>query len=251
MPPSFRSPLALVLAGLGLLAATLPAPRDAEAKGGGKKCPEGMASIGGKYCIDRYEAHTVEIVGKNKTKSHSPYVPVAGLRVKAVSKKGKAPQAYVSRDQAEEACKNAGKRLCTDDEWIGACKGKNPTVFPYGDDRKAGYCNDGGYSSFNALYGVSGGPAPQDAYTFANMNDGRLNQMKGTLAKTGAHKKCRSSYGVYDMVGNLHEWTSSKSGTFRGGYYLDTRINGEGCEYKTTAHDGKYHDYSTGFRCCK
>jgi hypothetical protein len=40
-------------------------------------------------------------------------------------------------------------------------------------------------------------------------------------------------------------------GTFRGGYYLDTHINGNGCEYKTTAHSVKYRDYSTGFRCCK
>ena len=30
------------------------------------------------------------------------------------------------------------------------------------------------------------------------------------------------------MVGNLHEWTSDPDGTFQGGYYLDTSINGEG-----------------------
>jgi formylglycine-generating enzyme required for sulfatase activity len=53
------------------------------------------------------------------------------------------------------------------------------------------------------------------------------------------------------MVGNLHEWTAAVNGTFRGGYYLDTKINGEGCDYKTTAHEPNYHDYSTGFRCCK
>ena len=39
-------------------------------------------------------------------------------------------------------------------------------------------------------------------------------------------------------------------GTFRGGYYMDTTKNGEGCSYRTTAHDFAYHDYSTGFRCC-
>jgi hypothetical protein len=244
-----RSPLSWGLAVATLLAGTLPSPGVAEAKG--KKCPEGMVSVGGRYCIDRYEAHTVEIVGKNKTKPHSPFQPVDGLRVKAVSAKGKFPQGYISRDQAEEACKNAGKRLCTDEEWIGACRGKTPSTWPYGDDHVAGACNDGGFSSFNALYGTGGAPPPQDAYTFVNMNDERLNQMKGTLAKTGSHKKCRSSWDVYDMVGNLHEWTSAAGGTFRGGYYLDTHINGEGCGYKTTAHGPRYHDYSTGFRCCK
>lgn len=248
-PSLLRSPIAPLVASLLLLAMTLPATKEAEAKG--KKCPDGMTSIGGKFCIDTYEASTVEIVGKNKTKAHSPFKAVDNLRVKAVSRKGKSPQAYISRDQAEEACKNAGKRLCSDDEWLTACKGKNATTFPYGNDRKTGVCNDGGFSSFNALYGIAGGPPPQDAYNFVNMNDERLNQMKGTLAKTGNFKKCRSSYGAFDMVGNLHEWTASKSGTFRGGYYLDTQINGDGCNYKTTAHNSRYHDYSTGFRCCK
>ena len=33
--------------------------------------------------------------------------------------------------------------------------------------------------------------------------------------------------------------------------YLDTHKHGDGCDYVTTAHAPKYHDYSTGFRCCK
>jgi hypothetical protein len=35
-----------------------------------------------------------------------------------------------------------------------------------------------------------------------------------------------------------------------GGFFMDTHLNGEGCDYRTTAHDFSYHDYSTGFRCC-
>ena len=27
--------------------------------------------------------------------------------------------------------------MCTEDEWMRACQGKNPTNFPYGDDHKA------------------------------------------------------------------------------------------------------------------
>jgi len=244
-----KPPMMVILASLGLLAITLPVPSSASAKGA--KCPDGMARIADKYCIDKYEAHTVEITGKNKTSAHSPYIPVAGLRVKAAVKKGKVPQGYISRDQAAEACANAGKRLCSDEEWLGACRGKKPSTYPYGNEHVAGRCNDKGVSSFNALYGLAGAPPTQDAYSFENMNNPQLNQMSGTVAKSGDFKKCKSSYGVYDMVGNLHEWTAAKSGTFRGGYYLDVRINGDGCEYKTTAHNGRYHDYSTGFRCCK
>jgi formylglycine-generating enzyme required for sulfatase activity len=211
-----------------------------------------MASVGGRYCIDRFEAATVEVLPGNRIRHHSPYEPVDGLVVRAVSRRGVIPQAYISRDEAEAACENAGKRLCTDEEWVTACKGKHPSQFPYGDVRKDGFCNDSGISSFNWYYGPGNGDPPgQEAYTWANLNDPRLNQRKSTVAPSGSFRKCRSSFDAYDLVGNLHEWTASKSGTFRGGYYLDTHINGDGCDYRTTAHAPSYHDYSTGFRCCR
>ena len=58
----------------------------------------------------------------------------------------------------------------------------------------------------------------------------------------------------YDDVslfsGSYDEWTADPNGTFRGGYYVDTVINGPGCLYTTTAHDTSYVSFSTGFRCC-
>jgi formylglycine-generating enzyme required for sulfatase activity len=83
-----------------------------------------------------------------------------------------------------------------------------------------------------------------------SLNDPRLNQMEGTVAKTGALAECTNDYGVHDMVGNLDEWTADPNGTFQGGFWLDTGLHGEACAYRTIAHDFAYHDYSTGFRCC-
>jgi len=251
MPRTSASPLSCVLAAVAFLLLALPAIEQAEAKGKRTGCPQGMASVLGKFCIDKYEASTREILPRGKSRSHSPYKPVEGLKIRAVSRRNVKPQGHISRNQAEAACKSAGKRLCRDDEWIMACKGKRPTLYPYGNDRKDRWCNDHGVSSFNLYYGSGGAEPPKEAYTFENLNDPRLNQVKGGLAPTGAFKKCRNSFGVYDMVGNLHEWTASSSGTFRGGYYLDTQINGAGCDYHTTAHSPRYYDYSTGFRCCK
>lgn len=248
------SPPALAaLLGASLIAA-MPANL-AEAKSA--RCPSGMTSIRGKYCIDKYEAATVEIVRRGKVRDHSPFEPVDNLEVKAVARrtdsrgKPQLPQAYISRDQADAACTNAGKHLCTDKEWLGACEGKKPTRYPYGEEHRAGFCNDEATSSFNHYYGTDGEAPPTAVYSWANMNDPRLNQLPGTLAPVARFKRCRSSFDVYDMVGNLHEWTADPNGTFRGGYYLDTKINGEGCAYRTMAHGPKYHDYSTGFRCCK
>ncbi len=195
------------------------------------------------YCIDRYEAALVEVDGGRR---FSAYEMVKGRRVRAVSRAGVVPQAYISRNEADVACKASKKRLCSEAEWTTACRGKRPTVFPYGDERKPGYCNDSGVSPLATLH-PGGGP---ETYEFDAMNDPRLNALPDTVAPTGHHAHCRSSWGTFDMVGNVHEWIDDPAGTFLGGYYLDTHLNGDGCAYKTVAHDADYHDYSTGFRCC-
>ena len=97
-------------------------------------------------------------------------------------------------------------------------------------------------------------PSTVDAGVWAHLNDPALGQVDGALAKTGEHAECANGFGVFDMVGNLHEWIADvhagSRGTFSGGYYQDTHLNGDGCSYRTVAHDVSYHDYSTGFRCC-
>jgi LysM repeat protein len=212
-------------------------------------CPAGMVSAG-KFCIDVFEA-SLDVVGKSgKTiRRHSPYqTPKPGLRVGARSRRGVVPQAYLSQEQAADACEAMGKRLCTDQEWITACRGRDPTRFPYGDEHVGGRCNDSGTSPLRKLHGADDS---LDTFGMEAMNDPRLNQLPGTVAPTGKFGRCRNSFGAYDMVGNLHEWTADPEGTFRGGYYLDTKTHGEGCSYVTTGHNVKYHDYSVGFRCCK
>src|SRR5262249_21685838 len=59
-------------------------------------CPSDMEYVGGKFCIDQFEASTVEVHDDGSTVRHSPFLPVAGLKVKAISKKGLVPQAYIS-----------------------------------------------------------------------------------------------------------------------------------------------------------
>lgn len=207
-----------------------------------------MLSVSGQFCIDKYEA-TVQFKDGRRWREHSPFLSVAGKEIRAVSRSAVYPQGYISRNEAETACKTSGKRLCLEDEWVHACKGRSQTLWPYGSARRAGMCNDAGVAPLNSFYGTQDG-MPEAAYGWAAMNDPRLNQVRGSLAKTGQFQRCRTSFGAYDMVGNLHEWVASPEGTFRGGYYLDTHINGDGCNYKTGAHNAVYHDYSTGFRCC-
>lgn len=215
------------------------------------RCPAEMALVDGRFCVDRWEGTLVRRAGE-KELAVSPFGPIDGLEssVRAVSKAGVVPQGYVSGKQAEQACQASGKRLCTTSEWVRACRGPRDLAFPYGGERRAGVCNDDGRRrhpvvEVGSLLGIDGDRLWRDG-----MNEPLLNQLEGTLARTGERSGCTNEWGVFDMVGNLHEWVDDADGTFRGGYFMDTSKNGDGCSYRTTAHDFKYHDYSTGFRCC-
>jgi formylglycine-generating enzyme required for sulfatase activity len=177
------------------------------------------------------------------------YQPVDGHKVRAVSEKGVYPQGYISGREAAAACRASGKRLCKPQEWKNACKGPDKLQYGYANERKPGTCNDKGRSPIGFYFAS----AVQNGSAFSSpkiMNDPQLNQLPGTLAETGSHEGCSNGYGVYDMVGNIHEWVDDPAGTFQGGYYLDVEKNGDGCGYRTDAHENWYHDYSTGFRCC-
>jgi len=204
-----------------------------------------MALIGDKLCVDRWEASLVDEAGK----AVSPYEPIKQKKVRAVSKAGVVPQAYVSLFQATQACESAGKRMCTTQEWIDACQGaKRPMrTYPYGNKHQKGACND--TTRIHPASLVFPGRARHD---FESLNDPRLNRQPNTLAKTGAFQQCVTPEGVHDMVGNLLEWTKGyRRPLLMGGHYVDSVVNGDGCHYVTPDHKEHYHDFTTGFRCCK
>lgn len=196
-------------------------------------CLSGMAHIDG-FCIDRWEAQLA---------NQSPYeVPDGGT---ALSAAGIIPQGYISAEVAETTCQAAGKRLCTSPEWLRACQGPEEMTYPYGNSYLPSACNEGREQHpVLELFGSA------TDWSSRQMNDARLNQLPNTLDSTGTNAACMSVEGVYDLHGNLHEWVADADGTFRGGFYVDAKINGAGCLYRTTAHGRTYHDYSTGFRCC-
>ncbi len=207
-------------------------------------CPPGMAPIPGRTaCVDRWEAHVVEVLDDGTSQSWSSFFNPGGVRVRARSAPGAFPQSYISQLQAWQACVEAGKRLCTDTEWVAACRGSNKTQFPYGNTEKAGACNDRRDRHPAIEYLESND-------VFAKLEHPCINQVPDTVSLTGAKTECGTPEEVFDMVGNLHEWTADPNGTFRGGYYVEAKLNGRGCDYVTTRHDAIYWDYSIGFRCC-
>jgi formylglycine-generating enzyme required for sulfatase activity len=223
------------------------------------------------FCIDRYEAHLVTVDASGTERVH-PFTkrPSSDVRYIARATAGASPQAYISRIEAEQACHNADKRLCSVKEWYRACGGKTQQAYPYGTRSEKGRCNVGKPHLLSRLFGGE----PRGWGYAEHFNNPMLSAMPGFLAKSGEYSGCVSEAGVYDMVGNLHEWVSdavdaslrgklplspgiSRSvgknrghGLFMGGFYSTTSEFGRGCRYVTIGHEPAYHDYSTGFRCC-
>lgn len=208
-------------------------------------CPAGMIAIEG-VCLDRFEASLVVLddAGAIVT-SWSPYFHPGDARVRAVSLEGAVPQGYIDGESAATACAEAGKRLCTDAEWQRACQGPAGTLYPWGNDPMPGACNDARERHPAIEYFGTADP-----WIWSELGNPCILQVPDGLATTGAHPECVTAEGALDMVGNLHEWTAAPEGTFRGGFFVDTVLNGPGCTYATTAHDRTHWDYSTGFRCC-
>lgn len=240
------------------------------------RCPADMVDVRGRFCIDRYE---VMLVDQRQGRRLSPYYhptraqTVASFRDWSRSTQGASlsvpappdfqlsedfepraeshpsvtPSGYLSATLADLACRNAGKRLCTLDEWLLACRGQGGHKFPYGDQYQEGRCN-----VFREAH--PGQVLHHDMST--GHLDPRLNLVEGAngplLRKTGATESCKSDWGndsIYDMVGNLDEWVDAPVGAFLGGFYA--RSTREGCDSKVSSHPRAYFDYSLGTRCCR
>ena len=216
-------------------------PEEAPGDGG---CPAGMVPVEG-FCIDRYEAMLAKVQPDGTLAPWSPYANPGDTPVRALSVAGVVPQGYISQVRAKAACDKAGKRLCTDAEWKRACQGPSTWTYPYGPTLKPKVCNDSRTCHPAVQYFET-----TASWIWSELGNPCLNQLPDGLAESGAYDGCVTAEGVFDMMGNLHEWTADPNGTFRGGFYVDTKVNGPGCLYATTAHDVSHWDYSTGFRCC-
>jgi formylglycine-generating enzyme len=224
----------------------------------------------GQSCVDRYEAHLLEEGPDGKQVLHPPHLRLEAKRYVAESSAGTKPQAFICQVDAAAACANAGKRLCSLTEWYGACTSAKKNLYPYGTQYEKGRCNVGKPHLLSILHGAS-----SSNWSYADFNDPKLAQTDGFLALSGAYPGCATPEGVLDMVGNLHEWVADRvdgslrsklpvpaivqrrigkhpgNGIFMGGFFSTMSQHGDGCQFVTAAHDPRYHDYSTGFRCCK
>jgi sulfatase modifying factor 1 len=159
------------------------------------------------------------------------------------NQKGEYPVIEVSFYEARDLCADLGKRLCSEDEWTFACEGEEATPYPYGYERSPETCvSDRQWKPYN------------DQALKERQSQGAMAELDKLWQgyRSGEQTKCRSTFGVYDLTGNVDEWTTSvregeRPSILKGGYWGPVRTR---CRPATRSHDQNHAFYQQGFRCC-
>ncbi|MFH1761308.1 MAG: SUMF1/EgtB/PvdO family nonheme iron enzyme [bacterium] len=126
---------------------------------------------------------------------------------------GKSPMTDVTWLQAKKLCTTVGKHLCSDFEWMESCQSPKRNNYPYGSTFEKSKCN---------------------------VNSSVPN-------KIGENSECVSYYNIYDLAGNVEEWTAGKGIGTSGGNFDD----GESAKCtKWRAQSIPKKHKTIGFRCC-
>ena len=200
-------------------------------------CPDDTVLVGA-VCMDRYEAP---------------------------NRAGALPLVMYTFDESEAWCDARGKRLCTDVEWQSACEGAAGTAYPYGDTHEAGRCRDDAVWRVYSQTDLNGWPASAsaadvDSYEAliadaASIDGVAADEVESLYQATpsGERTGCGGEYGVFDLTGDVEEWTRradggepSFHGALKGRYWAESRT----CQSTVTTHGDAFRFYEIGFRCC-
>lgn len=160
------------------------------------------------------------------------------------NKKGTNPIYAITAFQAETLCTNVGKRLCAYEEWYQACIGTKEYLYSYGSTYIPGFCND------NQTHYIE--------VDWSKMSTPEWRAYAATLYKgepSGSRETCKTDEGVYDLPGNVREWTKEPTAPYGyvvpAGYWYGTMSGPPTCTFAIRNHAASFASYEFGTRCCK
>lgn len=193
--------------------------------------PDGAAADGGEPdvqpppagCLDAVVRYAgVEIFQYEASRPDATADSAGADESAACSRAGVLPWTFLTIGEARAACQSSGFELCHGTQWQAVCAGDPPErPWPYGHGYQASVCND-------------------------HINGA------GALEPTGAREGCRTPQGVYDLSGNVWEFTDE--GDKRGASY---KLNAVMFRQEVTSCLQTYsvldffEDDDVGFRCCR
>jgi formylglycine-generating enzyme len=242
--------------GLAALVAVLLAVPTAPAldPGPSPECPNDMRLVTGQHfdelqhlCLDpRHDTRDTHCFAYWEGAS-AEEGPVTDVRVcmdqfEAPNVRGGTPFVMKSFEDARHFCGSRGRRVCSEEEWETACEGPDLRPLAYGWKVDTALCNSGRqWRAFDVKKLNAGGEE-------AKAELARLWQG----APSGQFLTCASPFGIYDMMGNVEEWVSTRHGrrypgALMGGFWAKPWT---GCRGTNDAHEPTFVFYETGFRCC-
>jgi formylglycine-generating enzyme required for sulfatase activity len=242
------------LAALALELAAAPVLPDRD-PGPSPACPEDMRLVEGVHhedvahlCTDaRDDAKTSHCYGYQEELSilegTARPIRVCMDQYEAPNRRGARPMVLQSYDSASRFCAKSGKRLCSEREWELACEGPTHLPWAYGWRVNIKLCNSNkGWKKVD--FEAFGKTREQ-----ARAETERLWQG----SPSGRYATCVSPFGIYDMMGNVEEWVSTREGrdfpgALMGGFWAKPWT---GCRGTNDAHQPTFAFYETGFRCCQ
>jgi formylglycine-generating enzyme len=264
-PPAKTTSAPLPMASAGAPKAELvpgkaePAPSVETKASRAPACPDDMVYVDTTYCPDpeleclkkeHNKANKILIChefseAEQKCKTESRRQRFCMDRYEYPNKAGGHPPVMVDWYDSLAMCKEQGKRLCWESEWVSACEGPKKTPFPYGYKRDPKTCNID-----NPWYN----PTLDKIYSKdATIQDAELFRLDQSVS-SGEMPGCMSGFGVHDQTGNVDEWVNSekmyeksKWAGLKGGAWGHVR---NACRPMTVSHEPEFTYYFVSFRCC-